>query len=49
MVMAMLLRNFDIQGVATPDGKDAVESLNLTMAPVGLTLRLRLAVDQDQR
>jgi len=41
MVMAMLLRNFDIQSVTTPDGKDAVESLNLTMAPVGLKLSLK--------
>src|SRR3954468_4932953 len=40
MVMAMLLRNFDVRGVSTPDGKDARESLNLTMAPVGLELRL---------
>jgi cytochrome P450 len=43
MVMAMLLRNFDVQSVTTPDGKDAVESLNLTMAPVGLRLALRAA------
>ena len=49
MVMAMLLRNFDVKSVTTPDGKDAVESLNLTMAPVGLKLRLRLAVNQDRR
>ena len=41
MVMAMLLRNFDIQSVATPDGREAEESLNLTMAPVGLKLSLR--------
>jgi cytochrome P450 len=40
MVMAMLLRNFDIQGVATPDGGEAKEQLNLTMAPVGLRLRV---------
>jgi cytochrome P450 len=40
MVMAMLLRNFDIQSVSTPDGKEAQESLNLTMAPVGLRLTL---------
>jgi len=40
MVMAMLLRNFDIRSVTTPDGKDARESLNLTMAPVGLKLLL---------
>jgi cytochrome P450 len=43
MVMAMLLRNFDIRSVTTPDGKEARESLNLTMAPVGLQLRLQLA------
>jgi cytochrome P450 len=40
MVMAMLLRNFDIQSVTTPDGGEAKEQLNLTMAPVGLRLRL---------
>jgi cytochrome P450 len=40
MVMAMLLANFDIQGVTTPDGAEAREELHFTMAPVGLRLRL---------
>jgi len=40
MVMAMLLAGFDIQGVTTPDGQEAREQLHLTMAPVGLRLRL---------
>lgn len=40
MVMAVLLRNFDVQSVTTPDGGEAKEQLNLTMAPVGLRLRL---------
>jgi cytochrome P450 len=40
MVMAMLLANFDIQSVTTPDGGEAREYLHLTMAPVGLRLRL---------
>jgi len=41
MVMATLLARFDIDGVTTPDGLDAQEHLAMTMAPVGLTLRLR--------
>jgi cytochrome P450 len=40
MVMAMLLANFDIQSVTTPDGGEAREYLHLTMAPVGLRLTL---------
>jgi len=40
MVMAMLLANFDIESVDTPDGGEAREHLHLTMAPVGLRLRL---------
>jgi cytochrome P450 len=40
MVMAMLLANFDIESVTTPDGGEAREYLHLTMAPVGLRLRL---------
>ena len=40
MVMAMLLANFDIESVTAPDGGEAQESLNMTMAPVGLRLRL---------
>ena len=53
MVMAMILASFDIQSVTTPDGGEAREELHLTMAPVGLRLRLggRQAVglvDRDQ-
>jgi len=40
MMMAMLLSSFDIRSVTTPDGGEAEESLNLTMAPLGLRLRL---------
>src|SRR5262245_32169989 len=43
MVMAMLLANFDIQSVTAPDGGEAQESLSMTMAPVGLRLRLATA------
>jgi cytochrome P450 len=41
LVMAMLLGSFDIVGVDTPDGGEAQESMAVTMAPVGLKLRLR--------
>ncbi|MBS0445568.1 MAG: cytochrome P450 [Proteobacteria bacterium] len=41
MAMAMLLMHFDIERVDTPDGRDAVEQMSFTMAPVGLTMRLR--------
>ena len=41
MAMALLLGRFDILGVDTPDGLEAREALALTMAPVGLSLRLR--------
>jgi cytochrome P450 len=40
MLMAMLLASFDISSVTTPGGGEAEESLNLTMAPVSLRLRL---------
>jgi cytochrome P450 len=40
MLMAMLLASFDIRSVTTPQGGEAEESLNLTMAPVSLRLRL---------
>jgi cytochrome P450 len=40
MVLAMLLAGFDIEAVTTPDGQEAVERLAMTMAPVGLKLRL---------
>jgi cytochrome P450 len=40
MVAAMLLANFEVERVTTP-GADVQESLALTMAPVGLRMRLR--------
>ena len=40
MAMAILLGRFDIESVATPDGLEAQERLSLTMAPVGLRMRL---------
>ena len=40
MVIAMLLANFEIVAVDTPDGGEARERLALTMSPVGLRLRL---------
>jgi hypothetical protein len=41
MVLSMLVRNFDIERVATPDGQPPSERLTFTMAPVGLQLTLR--------
>ncbi len=41
MAMTVLLGRFDIESVATPDGLEARECLSLTMAPVGLRMRLR--------
>ena len=41
MAIAILLGRFDIDSVDTPDGMEAQERLSLTMAPVGLTMRLR--------
>jgi cytochrome P450 len=41
MAMATLLGRFDVLAVDTPDGQEAQESLNVTMAPVGLTMRVR--------
>ena len=40
MVMAMLLANFEIESVTTPDGGEAQEHLAFTMSPVGLRLKL---------
>jgi cytochrome P450 len=40
MVLAMLLANFEIREVATPDGKPPEENLAFTMAPVGLAMKL---------
>ena len=41
MALSMLVRNFDIERVATPDGQSVRERLTFTMAPVGLQLTLR--------
>ena len=41
MAMATLLGSFDIVSVDTPDGAEPRERLSFTMAPVGLTMRLR--------
>jgi cytochrome P450 len=41
MAMAALLGHFDIDAVATPDGREPKELIQLAMAPVGLTMRLR--------
>lgn len=41
MAMAMLLNEFEIDAVTTPDGGDAVEHLAFTMMPIGLKMRLR--------
>ena len=41
LAMVMLLNNFDILSVDTPDGGEAQELMSITMNPVGLTMRLR--------
>jgi cytochrome P450 len=41
MAMAVLLSNFDIENVTTPDGLKAREHLAFTMQPVGLSMCLR--------
>ena len=41
MAMAMLLASFDIVSVETPGGKEAQERMTVTMAPVGLQMKLR--------
>jgi cytochrome P450 len=41
MVMAMLLANFEIEAVSTPDGREAREHLAFTMYPEDLRLTLR--------
>ena len=41
MALAVLLSHFDLASVTTPDGKPPRELLQLAMAPVGLTMRLR--------
>lgn len=42
MAMAVLLGNFDIESVTTPDGLEAREHLAFTMAPVGLRMKLKI-------
>ncbi|MGE5130022.1 MAG: cytochrome P450 [Sphingomonadaceae bacterium] len=41
VAMATLLGRFEIESVDAPDGKEPRERLSITMAPVGLTMRLR--------
>jgi len=41
MAMAVLLQHFDLVSVDTPDGREPQEKLQLAMAPVGLSMRLR--------
>lgn len=43
MAMAMLLSSFDIDDVATADGRPPRELMAFTMQPVGLRMRLRAA------
>jgi cytochrome P450 len=40
LAMVMLLKNFDIESVDTPDGGEAQEMMSITMNPVGLTMKL---------
>ena len=42
MAIAVLLGNFDIENVTTPDGLEAREHLAFTMAPVGLRMKLKI-------
>jgi cytochrome P450 len=48
MALCMLVRNFDIERVDTPDGEAPRERLAFTMAPVGLRIRLRRRLDAVQ-
>jgi cytochrome P450 len=41
LAMAMLLSSFEIDSVATSDGRDAEEVMSFTMNPVALRMRLR--------
>jgi len=41
LAMAVVLANFDITDVSTPDGREPRELLQLAMGPVGLRMRLR--------
>ena len=41
MAMAMILQNFELVAVDTPDGGEAREIMSFTMIPDGLRLRLK--------
>lgn len=41
LAMVMLLNNFDILSLDTPDGGEAQELMSITMNPVGLSMKLR--------
>ena len=41
LAMAMLLKDFEIESVSTPDGGEAKELMSITMTPVGLAMKLR--------
>jgi cytochrome P450 len=45
MALAALLGGFEIESVGTVDGREPQERLQLVMAPVGLTMRLRERAD----
>jgi cytochrome P450 len=40
LVAAMLLRHFQLDGIDTPDGREAEEHMAMAMTPVGLKMRL---------
>lgn len=48
MVTAMLLANFDIDDVASPGHAEPPERMALTMAPVGLQMKLRARADASR-
>jgi cytochrome P450 len=41
LAAAMLLQQFELMAVDTPDGGEAQEHMSLTMVPVGLRMRLK--------
>ena len=41
MALAVLLRQFTVESIQTPDGGEARERMAFTMMPVGLRMRLR--------
>lgn len=49
MVLAMLLANFELREVSTPDGQPPQEHLAFTMAPVGLAMKLVPRFDSETR